>query len=69
MRVCGLGRETVRAAIRTGELPGYQIGKKYVVPAEAFDRFCRGDWQPAPRPLSPEPIKPLPTTLVHRRSA
>jgi excisionase family DNA binding protein len=67
MRVTGLGRDTCRAAIRTGELPGYKVGRKYVIPAEAFDRFCKVDWQPQPGPLFREPIKPLPN-LVHRRS-
>lgn len=68
MRVTGLCDVTVRAAIRTGELPGYQVGKKYVVPAEAFDRFCRGEWTPSPRPLFAEPIKPL-RSLVQKRIA
>ena len=68
MRVTGLGRDTVRAAIRTGELPGYKVGRQYRVPAEAFDEFCKGRWVPQPRPLSPEPITPQ-RLLVHRRSA
>lgn len=59
-RVTGLDPRTVRTAIRVGELPGYAVGSRYVVPADAFAAFCRGEWQPQPRPLFPHPVKPLP---------
>lgn len=67
MAVTGLGAEVVKAAIRDGRLPGYQIGRSYVVPEEAFQRFCKGDWVAAPRPV--EPIRALPTAedFVRRR--
>lgn len=60
MRVTGLGRDLVKAAIRSGELPGYHVGSRYVVPADAFAAFCRGEWQARPHPIFPHPIKPLP---------
>lgn len=57
MRVTGLGREIVKAAIRNGQLPGYVVGRSYVVPEEAFKAFCRGEWTPQPKPMAP--IRPL----------
>lgn len=44
----GLGENTVREAIKLGQLPGYYIGRKVVIPRELFERFCRGDWTPRP---------------------
>lgn len=67
MRVTGLGRETVRTCIRTGELPGYHARGRYTVPAEAFDRFCRGEWVPQHRPVFTEHITPI--TPIKRRRA
>lgn len=67
MAVTGLGRNAVKAAIRTGELPGYKIGSRYVIPADAFDAFCRGEWTPKPRPLFSEPIRPN-VSLLHRKA-
>ena len=63
-RVTGLGRETVKAAIVAGELPGYLIGSRYIVPAEAFDAFCRGEWRPAPRPILAQQPNPV---FLHSR--
>ena len=57
--ITGLSAPTVKAAIRTGELPGYKVGRRYVIPADAFDAFREGRWVPKPRPLSSEPIRPL----------
>lgn len=51
VRVTGLGRDTVYAAIRSGELPGYFVGGRYVVPRAAFEAFCRGEWMPQPKPV------------------
>lgn len=70
MTVTGLSRETVKAAIRTGELPGYKVGERYVVPAEAFDAFCAGTWVPNPRPIFPAGITPIaqPASLIVSRS-
>jgi excisionase family DNA binding protein len=59
MRVTGLCRTTTKQAVRNGELPGYKVGARYVIPDEAFDRFCRGDWTPTPRPVTP--IAPITT--------
>lgn len=57
MAVTGLSKNSVYAAIKTGQLPGYHIGKRVVIPGEAFEAFCRGEWQPAPKPMAP--IRPL----------
>jgi excisionase family DNA binding protein len=54
----GLNRETVKAYIRSGQLPGYVVGRSYIVPAEAFDDFIHGRWEPRVRPVKVEPIKP-----------
>lgn len=47
-RVTGLGENTVRAAIAAGNLPGYRIGRRIVIPRQAFIEFCAGRWQPKP---------------------
>jgi hypothetical protein len=65
MNVTGLGRDTVRAAIRTGSLPGYYVPGtgdrgQYIVPGEAFAAFCKGEWVPQHRPVFTEPIRALP---------
>lgn len=63
MAATGLGRDLVKAAILSGELPGHKIGNRYIVPAEAFERFCRGEWVAQHRPVFTEPIKPKPTPI------
>lgn len=58
-KITGLGREAVKAGIRCGQLPGYVVGKKYVVPVDAFEAFRTGKWVPQPRPyfaVAPKPI-------------
>ena len=72
--VTGLNEATVRAYIRAGALPGYycQIpGSKkgtFVIPAEAFARFVRGEWIATPRPVpAAETAETL--TLVHRKAS
>jgi excisionase family DNA binding protein len=56
--VTGLSRPSVTAAIQRGELLGHKVGAYYVIPAEAFDAFCRGEWVPHPRPQVITPIRP-----------
>lgn len=77
MAVCGLGRDSVRAAIRTGTLPGYFVTSdrsgrrgRYVIPGDAFEDFKHGRWLPMHRPVFSEPIRPLPQPedLVRRRA-
>lgn len=46
MLVTGWGRDKVKRCIREGLLPGYVEGRTYTVPAEAFERFVRGEWRP-----------------------
>ncbi len=69
MTVTGLGRDSVRAAIRTGQLPGYYLGHgsrgHYVIPNEAFAAFCAGTWVPVHRPVFSEPVRPV--VALHRR--
>lgn len=67
MQVTGLGRESVKAGIRTGELPGHKVGSRYVVPHEAFTAFCEGRWTPNPRPYFREAVKPI--TAIRRRAS
>ena len=53
-RVLGWGRDKVRRCMRDGTLPGYVDGRTYSVPAEAFERFCRGEWvSPVRLPVAP----------------
>lgn len=61
MRATGLGRDSVRAALKAGTLPGYKIGKRFVIPAEAFHAFCRGEWKPQPVQIVVTPISPIRT--------
>ena len=41
-----LGKATVYKAIEAGELPGYKVGNRYVVPGEAFRELQAGRWVP-----------------------
>lgn len=46
-RACRLGRITVKKLIAEGALPGYVMPNgKVVIPADAFDDFMHGRWQP-----------------------
>lgn len=62
MTATGLGRESVKALIRTGQLPGHKLGRRYVIPRDAFDAFCAGDWEPRSQPIQP-------LSLIRRREA
>lgn len=70
-RVTGLGRDAVKAAMQSGELPGYLIGSRYVCPAEAFDDFLHGRWVPMHRTVLSAPPTPLPqpTSLIKRKAS
>jgi len=70
MAVTGLCRPTVCAAIRTGELPGYKVGERYVIPHQAFEDFIHGRWIPMHRHIFSEPIRPLHSDalITHRTS-
>lgn len=61
MAATGLGRDLVKSAIRTGELPGYHVNSRYTVPDEAFDDFIHGRWTPKPRPYFAQPVQPIVT--------
>lgn len=65
-QVTGLGKDLVRAGIRAGELPGYVVGSRFVIPADAFDDFVHGRWVPKPRPVLPAPATPLPSFIRTR---
>lgn len=56
----GLGINSVYAGIKTGELPGYYVGSRVVIPDEAFEAFKRGEWVPKPRPYFANPVRALP---------
>jgi len=51
----GLSEDTIKAAILSHELPGYRIGRKYVVPLAAFEDLIHGRWKPDPQPILGEP--------------
>lgn len=71
VRVTGLGKDLVKAGIRSGELPGVVVGTRYVIPAEAFQRLCRGEWTPNPHPILRQSVTvvPQPTNLIRSRKA
>ena len=68
MTVSGLGRDATKAAIRNGQLPGYVVGSRYVVPDEAFEDFCHGRWTPTPQPVTPIPTHVTPINPIKRRN-
>lgn len=53
--VTGLSPAKVRAGIRDGSLPGYVIGRSFIVPADALERFANGLWVPRPRIVQAKP--------------
>jgi len=65
MAATGLGRDSVRRAIREGQLPGRLIGRRYVITRGEFDAFVEGRWQPKPV----EPIRPISSFVQRRKSA
>jgi excisionase family DNA binding protein len=67
--VTGLSEPTVKTAIRMGWLPGQKIGKLYVIPREAFNRYCAGTWVPMPKAIDPMPKQPQPTNFIRRKGA
>ena len=50
----GWSRPTVLAALKLGNLPGYQAvsGGKWTIPAAAYRSVADGTWQPQPRPIT-----------------
>ena len=72
--VTGLHADAVRAYIKAGMLPGYYVRMPdaskgvYRIPAEAFDRFVRGEWQPAPRPVEAVDV-PERVSLIRRKAS
>ncbi len=66
MYVTGLGRDSVRELVKSGQLPGRKLGGKYVIPAGEFDKFVAGEW-------TPEPIRAVtslrPDDLIKQRKA
>lgn len=63
MYVTGLGRESVKLAIREGWLPGQKLRGKYVVPAGEFDAYVAGTWKPQPRTTG------VPVLIQRRKTA
>ena len=63
--VTSLSKPSVTAAILRGELPGYKVGFRYVIPTPAFEAFVNGTWKPEPRPQVITPAKPM---LVRKAS-
>jgi excisionase family DNA binding protein len=59
MMATGQGRETVKALIRTGQLPGQELGQRYVIPRGEFDAWYEGKWTPKPvEPRAPPSADP-----------
>jgi len=44
MRRLGCCRSTVYQGVKQGDIPGFTIGRKVVIPREAFERMLRGEW-------------------------
>lgn len=60
-KITGLSRASVQEGIRRGELPGYKVGTRYVIPGEAFRALYEGRWMPQVRDEIPadDPIEPI----------
>jgi len=43
----GLSKSAVMEALWSGQLEGYRMGKAWLIPVEAVDRWIRGDDQAA----------------------
>lgn len=70
LAIVGVDRDVATAAILAGELPGYKVGRRWVIPAAAFEDFRHGRWIPRPRPIlaQPQPL-PEPTDFIRRKGA
>lgn len=66
VRITGLGRDQVKAAMLSGELPGHKVGKLYVIPVPEFVAFCEGRWQQRRRPVLDMPAAPV---LLRRKAS
>ena len=42
----GIGKQTAYVGIEAGELPGYKVGGRYVIPGPAFRDLAEGKWVP-----------------------
>ena len=40
----GVSRDTVYRAAKRGEVPSIRVGRRLLVPADAFERLMRGEW-------------------------
>lgn len=68
--------DTVRAAIRCGDLPGYQVGKKFVIPGDAFDDLIHGRWVPIRKTVvevrtvdAPADERPVAADFIRKRAS
>ena len=68
VRVTGLADATVKALVREGTLPGYKLGKKYVVPAGGYRALLAGTWKAQPREVVITNISPI-RTVNRKKSA
>lgn len=41
-RVSGLSKSAIMAALWSGELEAYRVGKAWLIPVDALDRWIRG---------------------------
>ena len=42
-RILGIGRDRLRAALKSGQVPGIKLGKRYIISRDALDDMLRGD--------------------------
>ena len=56
-RILGIGRSAAYLAVRRGELPAIQIGRRYVVPRAALERLLTHAGEPASRHPVPDPAQ------------
>ncbi len=76
MRATGPSRDLCKSGILSGQLPGYKVGTRWTIPADAFDDLCRGRWVPHHRtfvevvtPPSESDTPPTAPDFIKKRGA
>jgi excisionase family DNA binding protein len=60
----GVCVRTVIKMIKAGQLPGFQAGRQFRIPVDAWQKFKAGEWRPVQRPTP----MPAPEMLRKRRT-
>ena len=55
----GISVSTVYRALRANppELPGRKVRHQWRIPIDQYEAYCRGEWEPKPRPTNVVPMR------------